>query len=364
MATEQPSDDGIPIAAAVASAHRLWRHIVDGRRLLVAPLAMAIALGLAIAYSIRSEFSSSTRILPYRSAPASTSIAGLAGLAGIRLPGVGSDQTITADLYPILARTVDFRIAVAETPVRFFADSTAVTSIRWLKDHRTAPARVGVAVGRAIGAISRALSTAPPNDTTVVVGALGDTLRRFDREYADLLEEFEERLVVSYDKKSSVITISSAMPSAIAATDVVEVAADRLMKRIIDFEAHKAAEQLRFIEEQYHRVEGTYRQAQRNLAEFTDRNRTLVGPLAQIERDRLQRDFNIAFEVFQQVSLELERARLKKNEDTPVFATIESAVVPIRRSSPNRPLMLLVAMALGLAAGVVRIELRRRPIDA
>ena len=56
-----------------------------------------------------------------------------------------------------------------------------------------------------------------------------------------------------------------------AAADLVQTASERLMQRIIDYEAKKAGEQLKFIEEQYGQRRTKYEQAQRNLAEFVDR---------------------------------------------------------------------------------------------
>jgi uncharacterized protein involved in exopolysaccharide biosynthesis len=137
------------------------------------------------------------------------------------------------------------------------------------------------------------------------------------------------------------------------------------MQRIIDYEAKKAGEQLKFIEEQYAQARTRYQQAQENLAVFADRNRALVSPLSQIERDRLQSEFNVASEVYQQLSGELQVARIKKNQDTPVFTVLERVIVPLHRSSPHPTRILLMMIFIGLVVGALRILYEsQRPVVA
>ena len=151
------------------------------------------------------------------------------------------------------------------------------------------------------------------------------------------------------------ISITGIMPDPFAAADLVQTASERLMQRIIDFEAKKAGEQLRFIEEQHGQSRTRYEQSQRNLAVFADRNRMLVGAVPQIERERLQHEFEVTFQIFEQFSLELEQARIKKNQDTPVFTVLEQVSVPTERSSPRRSLILLLAGFVGVSFGLIRI---------
>jgi uncharacterized protein involved in exopolysaccharide biosynthesis len=95
-----------------------------------------------------------------------------------------------------------------------------------------------------------------------------------------------------------------------------------------------------------------YERSQAALAQFDDRNRSLDKATAQIPRDRLQREYEVAFNIFQQLSLEVEQARIKKSQDTPVFSVIQEASVPHRRSSPLRGAIILLSAMLGaLGAG-------------
>jgi uncharacterized protein involved in exopolysaccharide biosynthesis len=363
MTPQASSNSGdVTIAELIEKSHELGRTVWRKRRLVYAPVAIAVALGLIIAFASQSEYSASTKLLPYRTGTNSAGLAGLAGLAGIRLPSGSADQTITADLYPVIAQTLDFRMSVAETPLRFTRSGPPVTMIKYFEDHRS----VSDALSGWLADLRPSAVSAPAGGSpSIVTGANGDTLRVFGREYLTIVQNLDSRLVVSIDRKTSVISITGMMPAPYAAADLVQTASERLMQRIIDYEAKKAGEQLKFIEEQYAQARIRYQQAQENLAVFADRNRVLVSPISQIERDRLQSEFNVASEVYQQLSGELQVARIKKNQDTPVFTVLERVIVPLHRSSPHPTRILLMMIFVGLLVGALRILYEsQRPVVA
>lgn len=131
------------------------------------------------------------------------------------------------------------------------------------------------------------------------------------------------------------------------------------MSRLIEYESNKAAEQLRFIEEQAAQSKQRLDRVQREMALLSDRSRGTVSATAQLESQRLQREYNLAFDVYRQFATELEQARIKKAQDTPVFTVLEHVVVPDTRSSPRRGRILLGSAVLGLLGSVVVVATRR-----
>lgn len=345
----------VTISEVIANTREVGKVIRRNKRTLFRPLAITIPLGLLIAFGRHPEYTATTRILPYRTGQAASGFSSLAGLAGIRLPLGNADETITADLYPVIARTLDFRISVAETPLRFVKAATPITMVKYFQDHRSL---VDAATGYLADLRSLAVSDAAADlrsSTKPVTAANGAPLPVYAREYLKIVQDLDTRLVVSSDKKTSVISITGVMPSPLAAADLVQTASERLMQRIIDYEANKAGEQLKFTEEQYAQARTRYQATQQNLADFADRNRIIGTPLAQVAKDRLQSEFNIAFDVFQQLSNQLELARLRKNQDTPVFTVIEHVTVPNQKSSPARARILLLAAFAGIVLGMLKI---------
>lgn len=354
----RPADDGnddeITLTELIEKARALallaWRERIYIWR----SLAVTVPLGLLVAFGSTPEYTASTKILPYRSTGGSAAgLSGLAGLAGIRLPAGASDPTITADLYPDVANTVDFRISVAETPIRFTSVEQPITTVRYFQ-YESKGSVLGFVKKYTIGLPGQVLSLFRSAPKAPVISDSGGRaqLAYYDREYLKIIEGLAQRLTVSINRKTAIITIVGEMPDAYAAADLVKVASERLMERIIDYESRKAGEQRRFVEEEQRRARDRFEQAQRQLATFTDRNRGTLSATAQIEAQRLQNEYNLAFELYRQFSTEREQARIKQNQDTPVFTVLEQVVVPNTRTSPRRSMDLLAAIFLGVCSGV------------
>lgn len=354
-------DDEISLADLILKARAVGRTVQGERRLMLRFLGAFGAVGLLLALGSGAEYSATTRILPYRSGGTGGNLSGLAGLAGIRLPAGAGDITITADLYPEVAKSQDFRIAVAETPLTFSSLNQQASTVAYFRDLRSPPLTELLA-SYTIGLPGKLLNAVRPAPTarSLPLGAGDSTppLASYDLEYLAYVRMLEKRLVITSDKKTSVITITGKMPDPYAAADLVRVTSNRLMERIIEYESRKAGEQFRFVNEQFTQAKARYERAQRALAAFTDRNRMLMSATSQIDRDRLQREYELAFEVYQQFSRELEQARIKMNQDTPVFTVLEQVTVPTERASPKRGLVMLASLLLGAMAGVGFIALR------
>lgn len=359
----RPDNSELGLAELIAELRLFARSVWGERTMILRLMGLAAAIGLFVALGSGEEYSAKTRVLPYRSgAGAVGGLSGLAGLAGIRLPAGAADQTITADLYPEVAKSQDFRIIVAETPLFFSSLGRRASTVEYFRDLRVTPLTELLAdytIGLPGEVSSLLRSSTPAVRTSEAASDSTPVIASYDRRYLKLVETLDKRLSIFIDKKTSVITITGRMPDPYAAADLVRVTSERLMDRIIDYESRKAGEQFRFVNEQYQQAKVRYERAQRELATFADRNRTLMSATSQIDRDRLQRDYDLAFEVYQQFSRELEQARIKMNQDTPVFTVLEQVTVPTDRTSPRRAQIMLVALFLGALVGVGRVGMRR-----
>jgi G-rich domain on putative tyrosine kinase len=358
-----PRDPYMSITELARWLSGFGRNCWHERSRLIRLIGMGFVIGLLLAFGSGEEYTASTKILPYRNGSGGTSgLSSLAGLAGVRLPAGGGEQTITADLYPEVAKSQELRIAIAETPLHFAGLNRRATTIEYFRDLRARPLTELIAAyslelpTRLLRSLSRS-GAVPPN-----VSAQPDstsTVVLYDQRYLELVNILQERITVSIDRKTSLITISAKMPDPFAAADLVDVTAKHLMDRIIHYETRKAGEQFRFVNEQFGQAQSRYVRAQRELAVFRDRNRTLMSATAELERDRLQREHDLSYEVYQQFSRELEQSRIKMNQDTPVFAALDRVAVPTRRSAPRRPLIIIASVLIALTVGVSHLGMRQ-----
>ena len=107
-----------------------------------------------------------------------------------------------------------------------------------------------------------------------------------------------------------------------------------------------------FIEERYEEKKAEYEKAQERLAAYRDRNKNVSSAVARTGEERLQGEFNIAYNVYNELAKQLEQARIQVKEDTPVLSVIKPVVVPVEKSKPNRPMILIIWIFLGGLIGV------------
>lgn len=344
-----------------ARIRRVRDTVLRERRMLLAPLGLAVGVGLFVAFGSGTEFSSSAKLVPYRGGAASQGgLAGLAGLAGVRIPsGMAGDFVISTDIYPEVVSTLDFRIAISETPVRFSDSAEPVTPLAYFSD-RYEPAPVELLLRYTLGLPGLVLETLRSTPSPSGAAGQGENagFRVVDAQRLKLLRKIQKRIAVTVDKRTGVVSVAASMPDPVAAASLVKATADRLTQVVMEFEVRKADEQLAYIEEQFAVARVRYDNAQRRVAAFADSNRMLTSATSQIERERLEREASLAFETFQQIAREREQARIKRSQDTPVFAVLEVPAVPTERSSPKRGQILLLSVVLGFIAGLIRVAVR------
>jgi uncharacterized protein involved in exopolysaccharide biosynthesis len=176
---------------------------------------------------------------------------------------------------------------------------------------------------------------------------------RYTESYLLRLGELGDRLDIAIDKKTGIVTVSAKMPDPVAAADLVRVSSRSLMQAVIGIEAKKATEQLKFAEEQQLLAKQRFEIAQSALARFSARNRGGVDPTLMVESRRLEAEVAFATTLFEQLSREVEQARLRRSQDTPVFTVIQTVSVPPRKSEPRRAIILLLCVATAAAVGVL-----------
>ena len=61
----------------------------------------------------------------------------------------------------------------------------------------------------------------------------------------------------------------------------------------------------------------------------------------------------MAFEVYKGLATQLEQAKIKVKEETPVFSVLEPVMVPIDKSKPKRKIILGVFIFIGILFGLI-----------
>ena len=78
-----------------------------------------------------------------------------------------------------------------------------------------------------------------------------------------------------------------------------------------------------------------------------DANQNLSSRSVQTQQTRLQNEMNFSFNLYNQTAQQLQLARAKVQESTPVYAVVQPATVPLRPSKPSKIILLAGCIFLG-----------------
>ena len=332
----------------IALAKTLW----EGRKEVLKITLIFMGIGLFVALSSPAEYTSTVVVKPTLSDSKSKlggSLGGLAAMAGINLGGGGSVAEIHPTLYPKIVGSYSFQKELMESPIyvkdlgsevsfeQYYTELHTLSIIQLLKKYTLGLPRL------ILSSIKPKVET--PGSAENIFHAISVT----DKEMMKLLQE---QLRVNIDEKQGFVSISASMPEGLQAAQMVLSAQNILQRKVIDHKLKKAEEDLGFIEERFNEKKKAFEQAQGNLAKYRDANRNVNTATAQTEAERLESEYQLAFSVYSELAKQVETQKIQVKENTPVFAVLQDAVVPLEKSSTSKSMTLAIWSFLGLFLGV------------
>ena len=342
-------DDSIDLIA-------LLKQIYQGRKFIILSAVAAAVLGVVVALATPNTYTSGATFIPQTGGDSkpSSSLSGLASLAGISLGGMGGGSDIPPTLYPQIISSVPYKLDLLDESIEVDGQTTILSD--YLADD-SGSSVLGIIKKYTIGlpgTILSALRGSTPETVTATEGELYQ-ISEDDRE---LFGALNTKLVLSLNEKEGIVTLEFSDENKYIAAQVAERAKELLQERIIEFKNQSARELLEFTTKQYQENKASYETLQDSIAIFKDQNLNISSSLYQNRLDRLERELNIASSVVEQLASQVEQAKLQVNKDTPVFTIIEPVTVPFERSAPKRSLIVVIWTFLGvvLSTGYILVK--------
>ncbi len=322
----------------------LARTFWAGRRTLFKTIGICAVLGLLIAIFSPKEFTASTTLVP-QEADAQSKLGGLSGLAsmaGINL-NMGSTSDITPTVYPQIVASIPFQLSLMKMMLNFKDISQPISLYDYYTSYKKPNPFIKYTVGLP-GTIMKAIK-GKPQEVVTPGGDNGPIALTMDQR--DVQKRIKDLVTIDYNDKDGYVTISCNLPEALPAAQLAQRTQELLQQYITEFKIQKAKANLDFVQQRYDEVKKQYELAQDELAGFQDKNRNVFTATAQTELQRLQNNYTLIYNVYSGLAQQLEQAKIQVKEDTPVFTIIEPVSVPLEKSKPNRPLILVIWIFLG-----------------
>lgn len=334
----------------------LAKTIWDNRSIIYKFVAVGTVLGLFIALFSTKEYVSTSTLMPEYSTEGQGGSAsdllqkygGLIGLAGSSYNS--SSNAIRVDLYPQIVQSLSFQDKLARQPF-YFSEYDTTASIYDYYMNIQSPGLLGYVMQYTIGLPGIIIEAFTTKDEPVSTGiGSNDEIIQLSKEEMLIIDDLRERVSANLDDKSGIVSVSAKMTDPKLAAHVAKYTIKELTNYLTEYRIEKVERDLDFVKEQLDKAETRFNKAQLALADFRDSNKGSLTNKALTEQQRLQSEFDIAFNVYDGLSQQFEQAKLKVQEETPVFKVLQPVQVPVDDETSGAMVLIVFVFLSGIAS--------------
>ncbi|MFH5886311.1 Wzz/FepE/Etk N-terminal domain-containing protein [Halalkalibaculum sp. DA3122] len=340
----------------------LAKHIWDERFFIAKVTGVFIVIGLLVALLAPKEYQTGATLMPEVQSEQSGASSllqqygGLLGMSGGDL-NMGQQGIIPPTLYPQIVQSLPFQLELLNKSV-YFAEFDTTTTVYNFFDEVYTPSVFSYVTGYTIGLPGKIIGLIKGEGDEIKrplpQGFATDSVVSVTKSQMEVIENMQQRVTVSLNEESGVINLSVEMPDPNAAAQVGKTSIALLKEYMTNYRTRKAQEDLEHALQQLEEVRQRFEEAQSRLAEFRDSNVNLATAQAQTREQRLQSEYDIAFNVYNSLAQRVEQAKLKVQEQTPVVSILQPVQVPLEDNTSGMVILVLITV-VGFLLSIVWI---------
>lgn len=324
----------------------LLRKIIGIRKKIYKAAGIGLIIGLIIAISIPKQYTVEVTLSPEMGNNKEGGLSGLAASflgSGVTM-GDGTDA-LNASLSPDIVSSTPFLLELFTMKIPVSKDETM--TLNTYLDEESSPwwnYVIGFP-GMVIGGVK---SLFTEEDESMSYDKASQGIIELSKKDSKKIETLKKIISASVDKKTSMTSVAITFQNPRVAAVVADSVVKKLQEHIIDYRTFKAKEDCIYLEELFKDRQQEYYAAQKKYADYMDSHDNIILQSVRAEQERLQNDMSLAYQVYSQVASQLQVARAKVQEEKPVFAVVEPAVVPLEPSGISKKLYVLAFIFLSV----------------
>ena len=325
----------------------ILRKIIGIRKTIYKAAGIGLVVGIIVAISIPKQYTVGVTLSPEMG---NTKAGGLSGLAASFLgSGMAINEgtdALNASLSADIVSSTTFLLELSTMKIPALEGETMTLNV--YLDEESSPwwSYVIGLPGMVIGGV-KSLFTEEESELVPSDKANLGTIELSKKE-SKKIESLKKKILASVDKKTSMTTVSVTLQNPKVAAVVADSVVRKLQEYIIDYRTSKAKEDCLYLERLFKERQQEYYDAQKKYADYMDSHDNIILQSVRAEQERLQNDMSLAYQVYSQVANQLQVARAKVQEEKPVFAVVEPAVIPLYPSGTSRKIYVLAFIFLSV----------------
>ena len=330
----------------------ILRKIIAIRKTIYKAVGIGLVIGIMIALSIPKQYTVTVTLSPEMGHTKSGGLSGLAAsfLGNEVAMGEGSDA-LNASLSPDIVSSTPFLLELSTMKIPAPKDKNMTLNTYLDKESSPWWNYVIGFPSMVIGGI-KSLFTEEDDRAESFDGAKQGTIELSKKE-SKKIETFKKMITASVDKKTSITSITVTLQNPRVTAVVADSVVKKLQEYIINYRTFKAKEDCLYLEKLFKERQQEYYVAQRKYANYMDSHDDIILQSVRAEQERLQNDMSLAYQVYSQVASQLQVARAKVQEEKPVFAVVEPAVVPLKTSGTSKKVYVLIFVCLSVGIAIL-----------
>ena len=325
----------------------LFRKVIGIRKKIYKSAGIGLIIGIIVAVSIPKQYTVEVTLSPEMGNDKAGGLSGLAASflgSGVSM-GDGTDAlnaSLSADIVsstPFLLELSNMKVPVSKSEEISLSSYLDEESSPWWSYVIGFP-------GMVIGGVKSLFIE--DEDETISSDKASQGAIELSKKESKKIETLKKMIIASVDKKSSMTTVSVTFQDPKVAAIVADSVVNKLQEYIIDYRTSKSKEDCLYLEKLFKERQQEYYAAQKKYADYMDSHDNIILQSVRAEQERLQNDMSLAYQVYSQVASQLQVARAKVQEEKPVFAVVEPAVVPLEPSGTSRKVYVLAFIFLSV----------------
>ena len=324
----------------------LLRKVIGIRKKIYKAAGIGLVIGVIVAISIPKQYTVEVTLSPEMGNNKEGGLSGLAASflgSGVTM-GDGTDA-LNASLSADIVSSTPFllELSAMDIPVT----KNEVMTLNTYLDEETSPwwSYVIGFPGMVIGGVK---SLFTEEDEIASFDKTSQGAIELSKKESKKIAALKKMITASVDKKTSMTSVTATFQAPKVAAVVADSVVKKLQEYIIDYRTFKAKEDCIYLEKLFKERQQEYYAAQKKYADYLDSHDNLILQSVRAEQERLQNDMSLAYQVYSQVASQLQIARAKVQEEKPVFAIVEPAVVPLYPSGTSRKVCVLAFIFLSV----------------
>lgn len=300
--------------------YKLWRN----RRCIALFMLVFVVVGVFVAFLIPKQYTAgSTLGLEIEDKAMRVKLEGLSAVQNMNIGNVREFRVVTPAMYPSILYSVPFQKELLHKKLILNEGQDSISFYEYYTKEKNP--NTGIVKNKEVQNLSR--------NEEVCIAFLKD------------------KISLKVVDKDGFLKLSVTMPEAVMAAHLAQQVQQMLQKYITEFKIAKAQAALDFIEERYVDVKQEMETKQQALIRFQEEKRGRLSIQLEAEEKILSNDYELFFNLYTDIVRQREQAKIQVKENMPVLTVIEPVVLPSFPALPNRRVIILISLILGVFFG-------------